>query len=229
MLPSLALAALCVALVPSSLALPVAGPATLDLANWRSLPPSLTLYDSTLPTHPDQHVRIAAPPPPPPVKRAPATVIRNPKYVPNPKAPGFSSSLAAAKSSSTTTTTRSTTTTMSTITTTTTTSAAKPTSTVYKGGWATFYYQGGNPGHCGWWKQDTDYIVALPTKTYANGAHCGKYVRVTRVSSGESVVAMVADSCPSCVNNESIDMSYVAFTSIATEEEGMVSVTWEFI
>jgi len=69
---------------------------------------------------------------------------------------------------------------------------------------------------------DTDYIVALPTKTYANGAHCGKYVRVTRVSSGESVVAMVADSCPSCVNNESIDMSYVAFTSIATEEEGMV-------
>ncbi|KPV72333.1 uncharacterized protein RHOBADRAFT_5062, partial [Rhodotorula graminis WP1] len=67
---------------------------------------------------------------------------------------------------------------------------------------------------------DTDYIVALPTKTYANGAHCGKYVRVTRPSTGKSVVAMVADSCPTCYNNESIDMSYVAFTSIATEEEG---------
>jgi len=89
---------------------------------------------------------------------------------------------------------------------------------------------------------DTDYIVALPTKTYANGAYCGKYVRVTRTSTGKSVVAMVADSvrlalslpapvtladssnvqCPTCYNNESIDMSYVAFTSIATEEEGMV-------
>lgn len=72
-------------------------------------------------------------------------------------------------------------------------------------------------------------------------------MRVTRVSDGASVEAMVADSvrlspsssstfrtvlmltclvhsvqCPSCVNDASIDMSYAAFTKIATEEEGMV-------
>ncbi|GAA5852318.1 hypothetical protein JCM9279_002501 [Rhodotorula babjevae] len=226
MLPILALTALCAALLPSSLALPVgeAAPA-VDLANWRSIPPSLGMYDSTLPQHPDEGVRVYAPPAAL-AKRAPALVVPNPKVIPNPKNPGFSSSLAAAQ---TTTTTVAPTSMATTTTTTTTTSAPQPTSPVYKGGFATFYYQNGNPGNCGWYLQDTDYIVALPTKTYANGAYCGKYVRVTRPSTGKSVVAMVADSCPTCYNNESIDMSYVAFTSIATEEEGMVAVTWQFI
>ncbi|GAA5821839.1 hypothetical protein JCM3770_005557 [Rhodotorula araucariae] len=272
MLPALAITALC-ALLPASLALPVADPSSLDFANWRVLPPSLTLYNATLPKHPAAHIPSHGPPvlaaPAVPlslerVKRSPEPVVKNPKVVNNPKNPFYSSSLAqvatgrtstraqaavpssssapssaaakpttpAAMTSSagwqTTTSARA----QSSTTTTTTSALASATGgsgQAFSGGWATYYYQNGNPGHCGWYLQDTDSIVALPTKTYANGAHCGKYVRVTRVSDGASVKAMVADSCPTCVNDSSIDMSVVAFTSIATEEEGMVAVTWEFI
>ncbi|TNY18664.1 hypothetical protein DMC30DRAFT_41578 [Rhodotorula diobovata] len=100
---------------------------------------------------------------------------------------------------------------------------------VYSGGYATYYTQNGVAGNCGDVNPDSAYIVALPTATYAGGSHCGQKVRLTRTSTGKTITAMVADSCPTCVNNSCLDLSVAAFTAIATEEEGMVEITWEFI
>ncbi|SCV70304.1 BQ2448_1698 [Microbotryum intermedium] len=99
---------------------------------------------------------------------------------------------------------------------------------VHSGGYATFYTQNGVAGNCGTVAKDSDYVIALPTAMYANGAHCGKKIVVTRVSDGAKVTATVRDSCPSCVNNECLDLSVAAFTAIATEAEGMVSITWQW-
>ncbi|GAA5842484.1 hypothetical protein JCM9279_005399 [Rhodotorula babjevae] len=100
---------------------------------------------------------------------------------------------------------------------------------VYSGGYATYYLQNSIAGNCGAVNPDSAYIVALPTATYAGGSHCGQKVRLTRVETGKTITATVADSCPTCVNNSCLDLSVAAFTAIATEEEGMVSITWEFI
>ncbi|KAK4047644.1 hypothetical protein OIV83_005302 [Microbotryomycetes sp. JL201] len=96
-------------------------------------------------------------------------------------------------------------------------------------GWATYFWQGGNYGNCGIISQDTDKVIALPTKTYANGIHCGKQIKVTRKSTGKSIIATVRDSCPTCVTNTSLDLSYGAFIELATEEEGMVEISWSWV
>jgi hypothetical protein len=54
------------------------------------------------------------------------------------------------------------------------------------------------PKQCGTVNADSVYLVALPTNTYASGAHCGKYVTITRTDTGNSIKALVADSCPTC-------------------------------
>lgn len=86
--------------------------------------------------------------------------------------------------------------------------------------------------------------LLLVCSTYAGGSHCGQKVRLTRTSTGKTITAMVADSCPTwcaaswrydlqsnaltcasrrrSVNNSCLDLSVAAFTAIATEEEGMV-------
>lgn len=82
------------------------------------------------------------------------TVIKNPKVIPNPKNPAFSSSIAAARSTSTTTTTTSSTT---------KTSSVAPTSTSvtpFKGQ-GTYFFQGGVAGACGKVNPDSAFIVAL--------------------------------------------------------------------
>lgn len=38
------------------------------------------------------------------------------------------------------------------------------------------YTQGGNPGACGWYSSDSDYVVALDTSAYNGGSHCGSMV-----------------------------------------------------
>ncbi|BGP21891.1 hypothetical protein JCM10295v2_000768 [Rhodotorula toruloides] len=69
---------------------------------------------------------------------------------------------------------------------------------VFTGGIATFFYQNGVAGNCGAVNPDSALIVALPTATYANGVHCGQTVTITRVDTGSSIQAKVADSCPTC-------------------------------
>ncbi|KAM0790003.1 hypothetical protein ACM66B_005333 [Microbotryomycetes sp. NB124-2] len=96
-------------------------------------------------------------------------------------------------------------------------------------GWATYFWQNGNYGNCGIKSLDSSSVVALPTKTYANGIHCGQQVRITRKSTGKTIIATVQDSCPTCVTNTSLDLSYGAFIQLATEEEGMVEISWSWV
>jgi len=58
---------------------------------------------------------------------------------------------------------------------------------------------------------------------------CGKQVKITNTENNKSVVVTVADDCPTCDNSNSIDLSVGAFTKIATEEQGEVSIAWEFV
>lgn len=73
---------------------------------------------------------------------------------------------------------------------------------VFTGGYATYYLQNGNAGHCGTVASDDSKVIALPSAMYADGAHCGQQIKITRVDNGATVVATVRDSCPTCVNSE---------------------------
>lgn len=46
------------------------------------------------------------------------------------------------------------------------------------GGFGTWFLQGGQEGACGKLHRDTDFVVALETKTYANGIHCGRGIQI---------------------------------------------------
>merc|ERR1711939_159408 len=78
------------------------------------------------------------------------------------------------------------------------------------------------------YNNDSTPLVALQTSMYGDGSHCGDKVCITRTSDGKTVEAIVQDSCPSCVSTESLDLSWGAFSQIATEAEGMVDITWSF-
>ncbi|GAA5820604.1 hypothetical protein JCM10212_004093 [Sporobolomyces blumeae] len=100
---------------------------------------------------------------------------------------------------------------------------------VYSGGIATFFYQNGVAGNCGQVNSDSTLLVALPTATYDNGAHCGKYVTITRSDTGNSIRALVADSCPTCNNNSCLDLSWGAFSALGgTQNMGVFDITWQF-
>jgi expansin (peptidoglycan-binding protein) len=78
---------------------------------------------------------------------------------------------------------------------------------------------------------------------------CGKKVLITNPKNGKSVKATVAgtytlwscsvqkkkthfsvlDACPTCTNENCLDLSKAAFLSIATEDEGEVAIKWSFI
>ncbi|GAA5880278.1 hypothetical protein JCM3774_002477 [Rhodotorula dairenensis] len=101
---------------------------------------------------------------------------------------------------------------------------------VYSGGKATFFDQHGTAGHCGQVNSDDTLLVALPTETYADGAHCGKYVEITRTATGDKIQALVADSCPMCDNNSCLDLSRGAFSALGgTEKMGTFAITWHFV
>lgn len=102
-------------------------------------------------------------------------------------------------------------------------------------GYATYYEQGGNAGACGQVHSDSEHIIAINSngfwQNYNSGGpseYCGRSVSITNTKNGKSVTATVADVCPTCEGSYSIDLSVGAFTSIATEEEGMVPITWGF-
>ncbi|GAA6010336.1 hypothetical protein JCM10207_005180 [Rhodosporidiobolus poonsookiae] len=110
--------------------------------------------------------------------------------------------------------------------------AAQATSSghVYTGGIATFFYQNGVAGNCGNVNSDSTPLVALPTKTYAGGKYCGQYVSITRLDTGDSIKALVADSCPTCENDNCLDLSWGAFTALGgTQSMGVFDIKWSFI
>jgi hypothetical protein len=108
-------------------------------------------------------------------------------------------------------------------------SAFSLTSSIKSGGEATWFTQNGNAGNCGTVHQDSDFVVALPTVTYANGAHCGKKIAIVDTESGKSAVATVADSCPTCPNPNSLDCSTALFNHFADANKGVFNVAWAFI
>lgn len=100
---------------------------------------------------------------------------------------------------------------------------------------ATYYYQNGNAGACGTVHSDSDKIIAINSNgfwadyaTNSNNGNCGKWVTITNSNNGKTVSAMVADVCPTCSGDASIDLSVGAFTAIASESQGMVPITWSF-
>ncbi|KAI0709271.1 RlpA-like double-psi beta-barrel-protein domain-containing protein-containing protein [Earliella scabrosa] len=103
----------------------------------------------------------------------------------------------------------------------------------FKGGHATFYYQGGQAGACGKVNPDSAYIAALQTERYGNlgakSSNCGRRIKLTNTNNGKSVEVVVADACPSCGDKNDLDLSVDAFKQIAKEEEGYVPIEWSFL
>ncbi|KAH9946091.1 RlpA-like double-psi beta-barrel-protein domain-containing protein-containing protein [Epithele typhae] len=98
---------------------------------------------------------------------------------------------------------------------------------------ATFFYQLGQAGACGIVHQDSDFVIALQTELYGNinakSSNCGRKIKLTNTKNGKTVEAVVADACPTCTQGHDLDLSFGAFMQIATEEEGEVPITWQFI
>ncbi|GAA5974023.1 hypothetical protein JCM11641_008217 [Rhodosporidiobolus odoratus] len=100
---------------------------------------------------------------------------------------------------------------------------------IFGGGIATYFYQNGVAGNCGTVHSDSTPLVALPTKTYASGKHCGQTVTIKRVETGDTITALVADSCPTCNNDNCLDLSVGAYKSLGgTEAMGVFDIEWWF-
>lgn len=113
----------------------------------------------------------------------------------------------------------------------TTQAAPAPSNDEHTGGFATYFFQGGNAGACGQVHSDSDYGVAIDHEIWGSdfsqgSEYCGRSVRVSR--GDKSVVAQVWDVCPTCANGNSLDLSQGAFNAIASESEGMVPITWSW-
>ncbi|KAI0362135.1 barwin-like endoglucanase [Trametes cingulata] len=98
---------------------------------------------------------------------------------------------------------------------------------------ATYYLQNGVAGACGAVNPDSAHIAAMQTERYGDlsrkSSLCGQQVKITNKNNGKSVVVTIADACPTCGTGNDIDLSVGAFTQIATEEEGEVPISWEFL
>ncbi|KAF8509255.1 hypothetical protein JB92DRAFT_3083789 [Gautieria morchelliformis] len=100
---------------------------------------------------------------------------------------------------------------------------------IMQGGIATFFFQNGIAGNCGQVHSDSDLIVALETSTYAGGIHCGKQIQIQDAKTGHTAVGTVADSCPTCINDKSIDLSQGLFNQFASAQDGTFDVVWGFM
>ncbi|KAH9855167.1 RlpA-like double-psi beta-barrel-protein domain-containing protein-containing protein [Lenzites betulinus] len=81
-------------------------------------------------------------------------------------------------------------------------------------------------GSCGVVAQDSDHVVALSAAQYSGGAACGRQIVVTH--SGKSVTARVYDQCVFCSSSGDIDLSPSAFEALASLDQGIIDVTWDF-
>jgi len=107
-----------------------------------------------------------------------------------------------------------------------------PSSETHTGGHVTWFTQNGNAGACGDKHSDNDFIAALDSRVYGNtGAkskYCGEQIKVSW--QGKSVIVTVADACPTCDNDASVDLSLAAFKALAPLDVGLLTdVTWELV
>jgi len=105
---------------------------------------------------------------------------------------------------------------------------------VHTDGKATFFYQQGQAGECGQVRSDSEMLIAIDKswwpdyETNSESSLCGKWIEVTNTENGKSVEAEVVDVCPTCVSDNSLDLSTGAFDQIASENTGTVSITWKW-
>ncbi|KAG2158189.1 plant expansin [Suillus bovinus] len=101
------------------------------------------------------------------------------------------------------------------------------------GGYATFFYQGGNAGACGTVHSDSDFICAMDQSRYGNSGNasplCGQQVQITNQINGNTVVVTIADDCPTCANSNSIDLSVAAFQALDSLSVGDLPIVWKFL
>ncbi|KAJ7172421.1 RlpA-like double-psi beta-barrel-protein domain-containing protein-containing protein [Mycena filopes] len=137
------------------------------------------------------------------------------------------------KETTTSTNEKETTTAKATTTHTTTSTASTPDKTssgsLVLGGFGTWFTQNGVAGACGTVHKDTDFVVALETKTYDKGVNCGRRIQIIDASNGKSVEGVVADECPTCTNSQSVDMSLGMFKELAALSVGEFSIKWKFL
>ncbi|KAI0006141.1 RlpA-like double-psi beta-barrel-protein domain-containing protein-containing protein [Russula compacta] len=98
------------------------------------------------------------------------------------------------------------------------------------GGYATWYTQGGVAGACGITHGDGDLIAAMikDSGIYNEGL-CGKQVEIINLANSQSVTVVVADECPGCPNDESIDLSTGAFQKLGDLGTGVLSIKWKYV
>lgn len=101
------------------------------------------------------------------------------------------------------------------------------------GGFATYFYQNGNAGACGTVHSDYDFICAMDQARYGNSGNasplCGQQVQITNENNGNTVVVTIADDCPTCANENSIDLSVAAFQALDNLSVGDVPIKWKFL
>ncbi|WWC60448.1 uncharacterized protein I303_103020 [Kwoniella dejecticola CBS 10117] len=94
-------------------------------------------------------------------------------------------------------------------------------------GTGTFYYTG--LGACGQYSKDSDFMVALNSAQYGGGypgPQCFKGITIQ--ANGKTVGGVtIMDECPTC-GYGSLDLSPGLFTQFASEDAGVISITWWF-
>ncbi|KAF7305666.1 hypothetical protein HMN09_00820300 [Mycena chlorophos] len=92
-------------------------------------------------------------------------------------------------------------------------------------GTASVYTPNGAIGACGTAVQNTDYVVAIGSDNWDNGAHCGETLTVQYTPGGTSIHVLVVDECMGCATShyaialteasmELVDAGYVSGESI---------------
>lgn len=95
-------------------------------------------------------------------------------------------------------------------------------------GSGTYFYQNNNPGACGIVHADTDRVVALDTVAYQNGANCGKTIMLINKTNGKTTTAVVADECPTCISDYSVDCSLGTFEELDDLAVGIFDLEWYY-
>lgn len=76
--------------------------------------------------------------------------------------------------------------------------------------------------------RDSDFVIAIDSAMYANGANCGRKVQITRTDNGKVGFGVVQDECPTCDNGTSLDLSTGFFNSLGAPSEGIVRSPFVF-
>ncbi|KAJ7838230.1 RlpA-like double-psi beta-barrel-protein domain-containing protein-containing protein, partial [Mycena olivaceomarginata] len=83
---------------------------------------------------------------------------------------------------------------------------------------ATWYASDGNVGACGAPMQNSDFIVALSSAYYHDGAHCWQHLDVEY--NGQHIDVTIGDLCP--------DLSQGVFAALVDLDVGVLPVQWPF-